>query len=83
MLHDPLKHAGMRESRHHHEQHTDDDHRCRAESRKGFLGIEHTRNEKNGYGTQEYKIGTELGKEHHGKHRQHRDNRNPSIEVKS
>ena len=73
----------MHQSCHHDEEHTDDDDTRATEARESLFGIKHSRDEKNGNGTQEYQVGTQLGKQQYRKHRQHGEDRNPCVKVKT
>ena len=54
MLHNPLQHTRMGQTRHHDEEHADDHYRRGAEARESLFGIQHTRNEEDGDSTKKH-----------------------------
>ena len=73
----------MRQAGHNDEKHTDDHHRAGAEARHRLLDIKHPRNEEHTDSTEKHQVSTQFGEQQDCKHRQHRDNCNPRMQIKT
>ena len=83
MSHNPLQHTGMGQTRYHDKQHSDHNNRRAAETGERLFGIQHSGQKQDSYAAQEDQIRAELGEQQHGKHRENRDDRDPSVTTKS
>ena len=78
-----MQYSRVCQTGHHDRHHTHHNHRRGTKAGEGFLGIEHSRDEQQTYGTKKHQIGAQLGGHQYSEHTQHRHDGNPCINAKT